>query len=141
MRVVLDTNQLVAALVRPPELATLLMAWESARFVPIASPALIDEYQHVLAYPEIADMVYPELRRAFQSHLFDDIEIVMPLETPRLCRDPDDDKVIAVAIYGLADYVVTVDQDLLDGEIVKYLEEWGIGVISGDQLVRLLDTR
>jgi putative PIN family toxin of toxin-antitoxin system len=141
MRVVLDTNQLVAALVRPPELATLLMAWESARFVPIASPALIDEYQHVLAYPEIADMVYPELRRAFQSHLFDDIEIVMPLETPRLCRDPDDDKVIAVAIYGLADYVVSVDQDLWDGEIVKYLEEWGIGVISGDQLVRLLDTR
>ena len=58
MRVVLDTNQLVAALVRPPELATLLMAWESAHFVPIASPALIDEYQHVLAYPEIADMVY-----------------------------------------------------------------------------------
>jgi predicted nucleic acid-binding protein len=48
MRVVLYTNQLVAALVRPPELATLLMAWESARFVPIASPALIDEYQHVL---------------------------------------------------------------------------------------------
>ena len=141
MCVVLDTNQLVAALVRPPELATLLMAWESARFVPIASPALVDEYQHVLAYPEIADMVYPELRRAFQSHLFDDIEIVMPPETPRLCRDPDDDKVIAVAIYGLADYVVSIDQDLWDGEIVKYLEEWGIGVISGDQLVRLLDTR
>jgi putative PIN family toxin of toxin-antitoxin system len=141
MRVVLDTNQLVAALVRPPELTTLLMARESARFVPIASPALIDEYQHVLAYPEIADMVYPELRRAFQSHLFDDLEIVMPPETPRLGRDPDDDKVIAVAIYGLADYVVSVDQDLWDGEIVKHLEEWGIGVLSGDQLVRLLDTR
>lgn len=141
MRVVLDTNQLVAALIRLPELATLLMAWEAARFVPIASPALIEEYHHVLAYPEIADMVYPELRRAFQSHLLADIEILMPPETPRLCRDPDDDKIIAVAIYGLADYVVTVDQDLLDGEIVKYLEEWGIGVISGDQLVRLLDTR
>lgn len=126
MRVVLDTNQLVAALVRPPELATLLMAWESARFVPIASPALIDEYQHVLAYPEIANMVYPELRRAFQSHLLADIEILIPPETPRLCRDPDDDKVIAVAIYGLADYVVTVDQDIWDDKIVTYLEEWGI---------------
>lgn len=141
MRVVLDTNQLVAALVRPPELATLLMAWESARFVPIASPALIDEYQHVLAYPEIANMVYPELRRAFQSHLLADIEILIPPETPRLCRDPDDDKVIAVAIYGLADYVVTVDQDIWDDKIVTYLKEWGIGVISGDQLVRLLDSR
>ncbi len=46
-----------------------------------------------------------------------------------------------MAIYGLADYVMTVDQDILDDEIVKYLAEWGIGVISGDELVRLLDVR
>ena len=70
-------------------------------------------------------MVYPELRRAFHSHLLEDIEIVMPPETPRLCRDPDDDKVIAVAIYGLADYVVTVDQDLLD---MRSSNTWKSGV-------------
>jgi putative PIN family toxin of toxin-antitoxin system len=139
MRIVLDTNQLVAALVRPPELATLVMAWESARFVPIASPDLIDEYQHVLAYPEIAAMIYPEISRTFHSHLLDDIELITPPETPRLCRDPDDDKVIAAAIYGLADYIVTIDGDLLADTIVDRLAELSIGVISGDQLIRLLD--
>lgn len=77
------------------------MAWESARFVPVALPALIEEYQHVLAYPEIADLIHPELRRAFRSHLLDDIELVAPIEMPRICRDADDDKVIAAAYKPL----------------------------------------
>lgn len=64
MRIVIDTNQLVAALVRPPELATLLMAWESARFTVVASPAMIDEYLRVLAYPDVAKLIYPELLRS-----------------------------------------------------------------------------
>lgn len=101
MRIVIDTNQLVAALVRPPELATLLMAWESARFTVVASPAMLDEYLRVLAYPEVSALIYPELLRTLSSHLLQDIEQVEPPEVPRLCRDPDDDKVIAVAIYGL----------------------------------------
>ena len=48
MRVVLDTNQLVAALLRPFSLATFVMAWESARFTVVASPELIDEYSMCL---------------------------------------------------------------------------------------------
>lgn len=138
-RVVLDTNQLVAALLRPPELATLLMAWESLRFTVVASPSLLDEYMRVLAYPDVAALISPELLRTFQSHLFADIELVEPPETPRVCRDPEDDKIVAAAIYGLADFIVTVDQDLLTDEIVTQLEKLAVRVISGDELVRLLD--
>lgn len=139
MRVVIDTNQLVAALARPPELATLLMAWASARFTVVASPAMIDEYLRVLAYPDIAKLIYPELLRSLQSHLLYDIELVEPPEVPRLCRDPDDDKVLAAAIYGFADYILTVDRDLLTEEIVAKLNEVGIGLISGDELILRLD--
>lgn len=139
MRIVLDTNQLVAALVRPPELATLLMAWESARFTVVASQALVDEYARVLKYPDVTALIYPELLRAFHSHLLHDIEFVEPLETLRVCRDPDDDKVIAAAIYGSVDYLVTIDNDLLTDDIVAMLKELGIEVISGDGLIRILD--
>ncbi|RIK42036.1 MAG: putative toxin-antitoxin system toxin component, PIN family [Chloroflexi bacterium] len=139
MRIVLDTNQLVAALVRPPELATLIMAWEAARFTVVASPAMLDEYQRVLAYPAVAALIAPELLRALHSHLLEDIERVEPPETPRVCRDPDDDKVVAAAIYGLVDYLVTVDQDLLTADIVAQLKQLGIEVIDGGTLVRLLD--
>jgi putative PIN family toxin of toxin-antitoxin system len=141
MRVVLDTNQLVAALMRPPELATFMMAWESARFTVVASPAMIDEYRHVLAYPEVASLIYPELLRAFTSHLLGDIELVDPPETPRVCRDPDDDKVIAAAIYGLADYILTVDEDLMAPEVAATLEEMGISVTSGASLLQILDSQ
>lgn len=140
MRVVLDTNQLVAALLRPPELATFLMAWESARFTVVASPALINEYRHVLAYPEIASLIYPELRQTFETHLIHDIELVNPPELPRLCRDPDDDKVIAAAIYGLADFILTIDQDLMAPEVTNTLGQMGIAISSTANLLRLLDS-
>ncbi len=141
MRVVLDTNQLVAALMRPPELATFMMAWESARFTVVASPAMIVEYRHVLAYPDIASLIYPELLRAFTSHLLDDIELVEPLETPRVCRDPDDDKVVAAAVYGLADYILTVDEDLMAPEVAATLREMVISVTSGANLLQILDSQ
>lgn len=48
MRIVLDTNQLVRALARPPEFATFVMAWASARFTVVCSDELFNEYEHVL---------------------------------------------------------------------------------------------
>ena len=83
--------------------------------------------------------MYPELLRAFKTHLVDDIELVAPDEVPRLSRDPDDDKVLAVAIYGLVDYLVTIDEDLLTISVRTLLSEMGINVIDGDGLLRLLD--
>jgi putative PIN family toxin of toxin-antitoxin system len=139
MRIVLDTNQLVSALLRPPELGTLIMAWEAARFTIVASRELLDEYMHVLVFPDIASRVYPELLRAFKTHLVDDIELVAPNEVPHLCRDPDDDKVLAVAIHGLVNYLVTIDEDLLTVFVRTLLSEMGINVINGDELLRLLD--
>ncbi|NJN83745.1 MAG: putative toxin-antitoxin system toxin component, PIN family [Caldilineaceae bacterium] len=100
---------------------------------------MIDEYLRVLAYPDVSKLIYPELLRSLHSHLLHDIELVEPPETPRLCRDPDDDKVIAAAVYGLTDYLLTVDSDLRDEEIVAKLNEVGIDVISGDDLILRLD--
>jgi uncharacterized protein len=107
----------------------------------VASPDMLDEYRHVLAYPEVAALIYPDLLRAFTSHWLDDIELVEPPETPHVCRDPDDDKVVAAAVYGLADYILTVDEDLLAPEVKEVLEEMGITVTSGANLLRILDSR
>jgi hypothetical protein len=74
MRIALDTNQLVRALMRPPELATFVMAWEARRFIVVGSRPLLDEYERVLAHPDVSGLIYPELLRAFRSHLIHDIE-------------------------------------------------------------------
>lgn len=139
MRITLDTNQLVRALMRPPQLATLLMAWESRRFSVVASPELLDEYERVLGDAEVAALIDPELLRAFRSHLFHDIEVVPLPEIPRVCRDPDDDKVLATALIGEVDYLITADDDLRTPEILALLRHFGIGVLTTDDLIALLD--
>jgi putative PIN family toxin of toxin-antitoxin system len=56
-----------------------------------------------------------------------------PLPT-RVCRDPDDDEVLAVAAAAKAEAVVTGDEDLL---ILKSYS--GIPILSPRQLVEWLD--
>jgi uncharacterized protein len=138
MRITLDTNQLVKALMRPPGLATFLMAWEARRFKVIASVELLAEYERVLTHPAIAPLIYPELLRAFRSHLQQDIDIVAVPRIAPVCRDPDDDKVIATAIYGAVDYLVTEDDDLRTPAMVAGLAAAGIQIISISSLIRQL---
>ena len=128
MRVTLDTNQLIRALMRPPQLATFIMAWEARRFTVVCSPQLLSEYERVLDYPEIVPLIYPELLRAFRSHLYDDMELVTVPEIPQICRDPDDDIVIATAVFGQVNYLLTEDEDLRTPDVLKILKEVGITV-------------
>jgi putative PIN family toxin of toxin-antitoxin system len=123
---------------RPPQLATFVMAWESRRFIVICSFALLEEYERVLAYPEVAELLFPELLRTFRSHLIHDIEIVDPITVRSICRDPDDDKVIATAIAGEVDYLITEDNDLLTSEIVAILKEAEVQVLSVNEFIKQL---
>lgn len=141
LRITLDTNQLVRALMRPPRLATFVMAWEASRFSVICSPELLDEYERVLSHPDIAALIYPELLRAFRSHLVHDLELIALPEIPRICRDPDDDKVIATAIFGRADYLVSADNDLRTPSVLKVLGSAGISVVTMNELIEVLDQR
>jgi predicted nucleic acid-binding protein len=50
------------------------------------------------------------------------------------CRDRDDDKVLAAAIAGKADLIVTGDEDLL-----VLGQHHGIRILSPRQFVELLD--
>jgi predicted nucleic acid-binding protein len=82
MRITLDTNQLVRSLMRPPQLATFIMAWEAKRFDVICSLQLLDEYERVLGYPDVAKLIYPELLRTFHSHLIHDVKLIEVLHIP-----------------------------------------------------------
>ncbi len=138
MRIVLDTNQLVRALARPPELATFVMAWASARFTVVCSDQLLDEYEQVLLRDYVRVLVYPESVRAFRNYLVDAIEIIGLGAFPAVCRDPDDDKVVATAIQGQADYLLTADEDILADEVALLLTRAGIRMMTIDELVARL---
>ena len=136
MRIVLDTNQLVRALMRPPQLATFVMSWEGRRFTVVCSRPLLNEYAFVLQRPEITELIYPELRRIFLDRLQHEFIMVdIPDELPAICRDPSDDKLIATALYGKVDYLITADADLRTETVSQILLQQNITILSMDELV------
>ena len=114
MRVVIDTNLVLSALVFGGSTARLRLAWQSDRFIPLVSKATITELIRVLAYPKF------KLTKAEQENLLADYlpfceTVLSPEKLPTIpeCRDPFDEPFLVLALVGNADYLVTGDRDLL----------------------------
>ena len=111
MRVVLDTNVLIAAFVSRGGLCAKLLEHCVEAHEIVTSAGLLDEYQEKLVRkfrltPELADS---------NVALFRTLMVVVdppPLAIP-VCRDPDDDLVLATALTGGCACIVTGDKDLL----------------------------
>jgi len=67
------------------------------------------------------------------------MEIVELPEIAHICRDPDDDKVIATAVYGEVDYLLTADEDLRTETVISVLKSAGIEVLTIDELILALN--
>jgi len=116
IRAVLDTNLLVSYLLthRPP-IATLIDdLLTKDEFVMVTAPQLLAELDRVLTYPKLQSYYTDEERTRFVALAMALSEVVdLPETIPRICRDPDDDLVIACAVVGGADVIVSGDDDLV----------------------------
>ncbi len=110
MRVLLDTNVLISGILfrgPPRELLELAIRGEIDL---VASPALLDELEAVLLRKfELP----PELSRTVRAELESLADVVLPAEVRAVSRDPDDDRILAAAVSGTAEVIVTGDRDLL----------------------------
>ncbi len=113
LRVVLDTNVLVSALLIGGGTGMLRELWKSGCIIPLISRETFAEFRRVLSYPKFK--LYPrEIRAILNEEILpfvEPVEIVTPVTG--ICRDPHDDMSLAVARYGRAIYLVSGDQDLL----------------------------
>lgn len=115
LRVVLDTNVVVSALVfRSPSADRLRDAWRHGKFLPLVSKATVQELLRVLAYPKF------RLSPADREELLGDYlpctdGVRIPHPPPRVpaCRDPYDRPFLELAVAGHAKLLVSGDQDLL----------------------------
>jgi uncharacterized protein len=110
VRILLDTNVLVAALVSRGVCTDLVEHCVRQHLV-VSSQPLLDEIRDVLTRKLRQRAV--DVRAALR--LFEEtFTLVTPdaLEPPT-CRDPDDDVVLATALAGKCVAVVTGDEDLL----------------------------
>ncbi len=115
MLLVIDTNVLLSGLLWQGSPHTLLIKARGGAIDLVLSPALIEELADVLARPKFADILgrtsrTPELILA-ELRKFVDVVAAPPLPRP-ICRDPDDDAVLACALAARADLIVSGDDDL-----------------------------
>ncbi len=110
MRVIIDTNILISAVLRDraPE-AVLLLIIESPDWQWIASSSIVDEYMSVLSRPKFKLPI--DILEQWQTVFENAITIVMPTETLEFPRDPKDAKFLSCVIQGEADYFITGDRD------------------------------
>src|SRR6266571_5240631 len=112
-RVVLDTNVLISAILSPIGKPFACLRWVLENATLIVSRELLEELETRLARPKFSKYVDDSRRRTFVADLaLSAVQVEIP-GTLRVCRDPDDDKLLEVAVIGRADCLVTGDQDLL----------------------------
>jgi putative PIN family toxin of toxin-antitoxin system len=104
VRIVLDTNVLVSALHFGGRPRRLLEDVLRGDHLLIIGPAILGELEAVLV--ETCGWT-SDRAAAVRAELEAIAEVVTPVEIPRVCRDPDDDQILAIAVVGAVDALVT----------------------------------
>lgn len=131
MRIVLDTNVLVSAFTATGVCHQL---YEQALLTQelVTSGALIAEFRGTLQKKfKYSD---EEVSEASATAARDAMIVATEPLAERICRDRDDDDVLATAVAGKADCIITGDNDLLT--LKKF---GGIRIRSPRQFLELLD--
>ena len=138
-RVVLDTNVFISGILTRRGVASrVLEHWRSRRFLLLVSPGIITEIKRTLNYPR--------LKKRYAITDGDISQLIELLERDALLvpgkadvagavpGDPDDEKFLACAMKGQADFVVSGDHHLL-----KLGQYHDIPIISVRQFLELLE--
>ena len=124
MRVVLDTGILLAALITsgtPPDL--IYRAWRKKAFELITSEWQLEELRRVSRYPKLRKYLKPAEVGTVVNGLRRQATVLQQLPKVEFSPDPDDNPILATAIAGMADYLVTGDKrDLLSLEKVETVQ-------------------
>lgn len=113
MIAVFDTNVLIAAIITEGVCSKLLRRARAREFSLVSCPFIITELRRTLSkkfrlsHNETASAMEP-ISEAIEQCIEHDLKIT------DICRDADDDNIIACAVAAKAAYLVTGDSDLLE---------------------------
>ncbi|MFQ6057884.1 MAG: putative toxin-antitoxin system toxin component, PIN family [Anaerolineae bacterium] len=133
-----DTNILISGtIVEQGASAKVVDAARRGRIRLVVSPLLLEEYVEVIKRPHIADKYQEITARVDVIVNFLRVHALMVAGVPKervVLDDPDDDAVIACALEGNAEYIVSGDPHL------KALGEYkGIKIVTAKELVTILN--
>lgn len=103
VRVVLDTNTIISAVIfggKPRQVLDLTFKKE---IINITSKAISAEISEIFSkkFPD-----YFKINTLFESKMEKAFEVVSPVESVSVCRDPDDNRILEAAIEGNCDFII-----------------------------------
>lgn len=133
MRAVIDTNVLISGLFWHGAPHTLLTHAHDGVLDLVSSPALLAELEDVIGRAKF-DLIMARSNTSREQvlasmRLLAELVVPPPLVKP-VCRDPDDDAILALAAAAHVDLIVSGDDDLLT--LGSYA---GIPIVTPDQAI------
>ncbi len=123
MRVVLDTNQHISAIIRPNgNPAQIVRLWRTGRLELAISPPLLAEFRNVVYRPRIQqkynlkDDDITDYLSALRTYA---IAVPGTITVEAVPDDPDDNFIIACAIEAKANVIISGDRHLLSLHLYK----------------------
>jgi len=131
LRVVLDTNVFISSLLtKRGATAQVLKSWRQRRFLLVISPAIIAEITRVLRYPHIQNKYAVQEEDIIAlADLLQQEALLVPGKshvTGAIPADVDDEIILACAVDGMADCIVSGDRHLLDLGQFREIPIWTV---------------
>lgn len=119
IRVVLDTNVLISAIIFEGSLSQFVNWWCDKLIISLLSRESFAEFNEVLHYPKF-QLSGDEISYIIEDLILPYFEIVeIDIIVPHICRDHHDDIFLLTAKRGNASYLISGDQDLLIMKVYK----------------------
>ena len=112
-RFVFDTNVIVSALLLNDSVPARAFLQALNYGMVLISASLVRELSHVLRRERFDRYISREERDEFVDALTRESELVEITDPISVCRDPEDNRVLELAINGNATFIITGDSDLL----------------------------
>lgn len=113
VRYVLDTNLVISALLFKSSTPAKVFRYVLKYGEVLSSLELLEELNEVLGRDKFSRYITSEEREEFLESLLERVILIQPGERIQLCRDPQDDMVLSLALSGRANYIISGDNDLL----------------------------
>lgn len=114
MRILIDTNLWISALLSRTTRERVALLIAHSDIILLGSENLMAEIMEVVHRPKIARYLSDAIAAQFLQVLLNRLDLVQVVSKVKVCRDPDDDYLLAICQDAQADFLLTGDKDLLD---------------------------
>jgi conserved hypothetical protein TIGR00305 len=117
MRVAVDTNVFISTVIKPENrVGMIVVRMRNGEYTLLYAEEMLDELVEVITRDKIWKRyeLTEETVNTFVNSIVEHGEKVEVVTVLDVCRDPDDNILLALALDGKADYIVSGDKDLLE---------------------------